>query len=284
MHYVPQFVLRRFRPGSNVAAPVWYANKEQGTISRRSVKNIFAEDDGELLLKEPLSVKREGRSAVLDKRPVFTEVARDDIRRLDSMWAQAITFLVKHTPGPRTNILATAQHSGVVPVLTKPPSYDRCCNLAKAYCVQQRFRSPHAVDEAYPSLFSEQEDVSLRMFIRRQTGEDLEPSEEVRQLWRQQNRHQISTGILADESGLFALANTEACLDIYIAGDGERFILGDMGGAPVAHGDESWWIFPVDPKVAFALAGHDWAQGGTAKLANVRRLPRDDLTIELINP
>ena len=283
-HYVPQFTLRRFRPENN--GKLFYADTTEGTLSRRGVKRVFATRDGELLLKEPLSIRKEGRYAVVDKEPVFTLVARDDLKRLDNLWARAIRNLVEYFVKQKPD---RSRSSTIIPVRPVPDEQKQWCELAKQYCLQQRFRSPSVADEVW-SILRDQEEQSLRWFILDTLGEDLEPRNDVRDLWQKQSRHQISSGVLLHELGFFERTDADLILSMYyISSNTSRFILGDKGGVCIDD-DLGGWLFPVDPRIAFALTSRTefLKQSGfpldfIGHVAKVTLLPQENLTVASIN-
>ena len=60
-HYVPQFILRRFRPQGR--GRLFYAEKHAREFTTRGVRRTFCELDGDLLLKGPPAIRQKGDRA-----------------------------------------------------------------------------------------------------------------------------------------------------------------------------------------------------------------------------
>ena len=92
-HYVPQFILRRFRPQGR--GRLFYAEKHAREFTTRGVRRTFCELDGDLLLKGPPAIRQKGDRAVLAEPPEYTTGLRERLGQLEYRWAPAIKRLVE---------------------------------------------------------------------------------------------------------------------------------------------------------------------------------------------
>ena len=92
-HYVPQFILRRFRPQGR--GKLFYAEKHAREFTTRGVRRTFCELDGDLLLKGPPAIRQKGDRAVLAEPPEYTTGLRERLGQLEYRWAPAIKRLVE---------------------------------------------------------------------------------------------------------------------------------------------------------------------------------------------
>ena len=91
--------------------------------------------------------------------------------------------------------------------------------------MRQMNRSPEAGNELWARML-DQEEQDLRAWIHSTLGRALEPTDELRTLWREHNRHRIRTGAEAEVEGLFDDVDTAFLLTTYFITDDSRFILG----------------------------------------------------------
>ena len=283
-HYVPQFVLRRFRP--NGKGKLFYAEKGAPGISRQGVARTFCELDGDLLLNGPPTIRREGAYAVLAEPPEYTVGVREHLSRLEHRWAPGIKRLVEsvyrqHRPHAGKSRILRAERA--------PPEHAEWCAAGKDYCIRQRFRSPDVGDELWARML-EGEERELRAWIRTTLGRELEPDDEFRAIWRDHNRHKIRTGAEAEVEGLFDDVDSTFVLTTWFATDSSRFIVGSKGGVLIQASQEELWICPVDPRVALGIEGRrgnaeslGLPSGERGHFAKGYLLPRDGLTVENIN-
>ena len=283
-HYVPQFVLKNFRP--SLAAKLFYAEKGSPHIGRRSPRRVFREPDGELLLRGPPALKEEGGVAVLAGTPDFAAEIRAHLTRLEGLWAPAIKYLVDTVYEQHATPLRLG---AVTPVHFVPPEHAASAALGKDYCVRQMWRSPDAGNELW-ARHLETEEQELRAWIESVLGRTLEPSQEVRTLWREHNRHKIRTGAEADAEGLWYDSDSTFVLTTWFAHGEARFVLGSRGGVWVPHDESSLWICPVNPHVALGIEGRAGNARALGMPPDPRRhfakgyvLPRDGLTVRDIN-
>ena len=138
-HYVPQFILRRFR--SKGTGRLFYAEKDAQWISARGVSRTFCEPDGDLLLKGPPAIKQEGGFAVLAGPPEYTTGLREHLSRLEDRWARAIKRLVEAVCRQHRS---HARPSAITRLERAPPKHAEWCAHGKDYCIRQMIRSPDA--------------------------------------------------------------------------------------------------------------------------------------------
>ena len=151
------------------------------------------------------------------------------------------------------------------------------------------FRSPDAGNELW-SRRLEGEEQELRAWIRSTLDQSLEPSDELRALWQDHNRHRYRTGAEPEAEGLWNDVDATIVLTTWCIMDDSRFILGSKGGVWVDRSGEEVWICPVDPRVALGIEGLranvQWLGPGGNERHHFTKgyfLPRDDLTVEDIN-
>ena len=283
-HYVPQFILRRFRPKG--IHRLFYAEKGAQEICTRGVKKTFCELEGDLLLKVPPALRQEGGYAVLVEPPEYTTGLRAHLSQLECQWAPGIKRLVDTVYQQHR---AHARPSAILHLEPAPPGHAQWCALAKDYCIRQMIRSPDAGTELWSKML-ETEEQELRAWIRDTLGRELNPSDKLRAVWREHNRHKIRTGAEADAEGLWNDVDATLLLTTWFIADDSRFILGSRGGVWLDRHGEKFWICPVDPRVALGIEGrrvnaqslglpadesHHFAKGYL--------LPRDDLAVADIN-
>lgn len=283
-HYVPQFILRSFRPEGK--GKLFYAERHAQEFTTRGVRRIFTESDGDLLLKGPPGIRQEGDRAVLSEPPEFTTGLRERLSQLECLWAPAIRRLVKTVYWQHRH---HARPSAITLLGRAPTEHARWCALAKDYCVRQMNRSPDAGNEFWARMLDEEEQ-GLYSWIRSVLGRTLEPSDELRTLWREHNRHIIRTGAEPEVEGFFDDVDAAFLLSTYFITDDSRFILGSRGGVWFDRHGERLWICPVDPRVALGIEGrrvNTEALGLPADagyhFAKSYLLPRDDLAVADIN-
>ena len=283
-HYVPQFVLRRFR--SSPTEKLYYREKGASRTVRRSPRRVFRECDGELLLRGPPAIREEGGKAVLAAPPDYTTGIRERLTQLESRWAPAIAHLVDTVFEQH----ATAHRSAaLVPVHLVPPEHAAWAALGKDYCMRQLWRSPDAGNDLW-SRHLEAEEQNLRAWIESVLGPGVEPSDEVRTLWREHNRHKIRTGAEADAEGLWNDTDSTIVLTTWLVREDARFVLGSRGGVWVEGDDGPLWICPVHPRVALGVEGRvanarvlGLPSGPRGHFAKGYVLPRDGLTTRDVN-
>lgn len=285
-HYVPQFILKRFRPHGT--GRLHYLEKGAQKIETRGVRRIFCELDGDLLLKGPPAIKQKGRLAVLAEPPEYTTGIRDDLSRRERRWAPAIRRLVA------TSLQENLKHpqlSSIVPAIRAPNGFDDWTALAKDYCIRQMMRSPDAGNELWAKMM-DTEAQDLRAWIRTVLGQALEPSDELSKIWRQHNRHKIRTGAEADAEGLWNDVDSVFILTTWVISDDSQFVIGSKGGVWVGTQAEELWICPVDPRVAIGIEGRRISAqamgipeliGQNNNFTKGYVLPREDLTVQGIN-
>lgn len=262
--------------------------REKGAVRtvRRSPRRVFRERDGELLLRGPPAIREEGGKAVLAAPPVYTAGVRERLTQLESLWAPAIAHLVDTVFDQH----ATRRRVGaVVPVHLVSPEHSAWAALCKDYCVRQMWRSPDAGNDLL-SRHVEAEEQDLRAWVESVLGPGIEPSHEVRMLWRQHNRHKIRTGAEADAEGLWDDTDSVIVLTTWFVQDDSRFVLGSRGGVWVEGSDGPLWICPVHPRVALGVEGRvanaralGLPSGARDHFAKGYVLPRDGLTTRDVN-
>ena len=283
-HYVPQFILRRFR--SKGTGRLFYAERDAQWISERGVSRTFCEPDGDLLLKGPPTIKQEGGFAVLAGPPEYTTGLREHLSRLEDRWARAIKRLVEavcrqHRSHARPSVITRLERV--------PPKHAEWCAHGKDYCIRQMIRSPDAGNELWSGML-ETEERELRAWIRTILGRELEPCDELRTLWHEHNRHKFRTGAEAEAEGLWDDVDATLLLTTYYIVDDSRFILGSRGGVWLERHGQRLWICPVDPRVALGIEGRR-VNAEALGLSTVPKhhfaksyvLPRDDLAVADIN-
>ena len=283
-HYVPQFILRRFRPQGR--GKLFYAEKHAREFTTRGVRRTFCELDGDLLLKGPPAIRQKGDRAVLAEPPEYTTGLRERLGQLEYRWAPAIKRLVETVYRQHRH---HARQSAITRLDRAPPEHARWCAHGKDYCMRQMNRSPDAGNELWARMLDEEEQ-DLRAWIRSTLGRALEPTDELRTLWREHNRHKIRTGAEPEVEGLFDDVDAAFLLTTYFITDDSRFILGSRGGVWFDRHGERLWICPVDPRVALGIEGrrvNAEALGLPADagyhFAKGYLLPRDDLAVADIN-
>ena len=287
-HYVPQFILRRFLPKGKGRRKerLFYAEKATPGISRRGAARTFCEVGGDLLLRGPPAIRQEGTHAILADEPEYTTGLREHLSRREHRWAPAIKHLVEAVYRQRRS---HARQADIIRLERAPPNHAQWCANAMDYCVRQMHRSPEAGNELWSRML-ETEEKELRAWIRTKLGQALEPSDELRAMWRDHNRHKMRTGAEADAKGLWDDVDSTMILTTWCIMDDSQFILGSRGGVWVDTDAGKLWICPVDPRVALGIEGrrrnaeslgvpsdkeHHFAKGYF--------LPRDNLAVGDIN-
>ena len=240
-HYVPRFVLERFRPSR--LAKLFYAEKGAARIGRRSPRRVFRELGGELLLKEAPAIEERDGVAVLAAPPVRTGGLRTRLMQLESRWAHAIANLVRTVHEQHD---AVTGRGNVMAVTRAPPGHGAWAALGKDYCMRQMYRSPDAANELWSRLL-DAEERELRAWIAATLGCDLIPSDEVRTLWREHNRHKIRTGAEPDAEGLWDDVDSALILATWFVEGDARFVLGSRGGVWVPRDEGSAVDLPSPP-------------------------------------
>ena len=283
-HYVPQFILRRFRPKGK--SRLFYAEKGTSEITTRGVRRTFCELDGDLLLKGPPVITRKGDYAILAEPSEYTAGLRERLSQLEYRWAPAIKRLVETVYQQHRY---HARQSAITRVERAPPKHAQWCAHGKDYCIRQMIRSPDAGNELWSQML-ETEEEELRDWIGITMGRKLKPSDELRAVWREHNRHRIRTGAEAEIEGLWDDVDASLLLATYFITDDSRFILGSRGGVWLNRHGQNLWMCPVDPRVAIGIEGrrvNAEALGLPADpgyhFAKSYLLPRDDLTVAYIN-
>ena len=122
--------------------------------------------------------------------------------------------------------------SDIVRIALAPPKHAQWSASGKHYCIRQRYRSPDVGDELWSGML-EDEERNLHAWIRTTLGQDLEPDNELRAVWRKHNRHTIRTGAEAEIEGFFDDVDSSFVLTTWFVTDDSRFIVGSKGGVLV---------------------------------------------------
>ena len=286
-HYIPQFILRRFRQDRRGKA--YYAEKGKPGIRLKPVKEIFCEERGERILARPPKLKQEGEFATLASDPEWTEFAAETLMRLEDGWARAITGMIKWSEGLNQNPPIAAP--GWIDVQRGPNEQEAWVREIADYCLRTMFRSEEVGHELW-DRHREGEEHDLRELIKRELGIELQPSAELREIFQQHNRAQTRTGALADNRRLFERHNVQITIVLWRILDKTRFIIGSRGGCVVEHEGSKYSVFPIDPKVAISLQGRTETnrifpseiQAENPRTIIVHNIPgRIGITAELVN-
>ena len=247
-HYVPRFILNRFRKISR--GKVYVAEKGETEIRLVPVRDIFFQDHGERILAKPPRLKQQGETAILASEPEWTEYASEALQKLEDKWARAIKGMINWSK----NLDNNQTIPGLIEVKCGADEQEEWVQGVVDYCLRTMFRSEEVGDELWGRRL-ENEEQDLRRWIEKELGQCLTPSDELLNVYQQHNRAKTRTGALVDEQGIFRQRNPEFTIAIWRIVDNTRFIIGSRGGCRAEHGDHKAFLFPVDPKIAVSLAG-----------------------------
>ena len=286
-HYVPKFILRRFRKLSR--GKVYFAKKGEAAIRLMPVKDIFFQDHGERILAKPPRLEQQGERAILASEPEWTEYASETLQKLEDKWARAIKGMISWTKN--LDSTRAVQNIGFIEVKRGPDKQEEWVQEVADYCLRTMFRSEEVGQELWGRR-QENEDRDLQNWIERELVKNLTPSGELRNLYRQHNRAKTRTGALIDEKDIFRERNSDFTIGIWRILDNTRFIIGSRGGCRVKHGDIKAYVFPVDPKIAVSLLGRREAhaifgengQIGTPRIVIKHDIPgKTGITATIVN-
>ena len=203
-HYIPQFILRRFRNPSR--GKTYFAEKGEAGVRLMPIKDIFFQDHGERILAKPPRLEQQGERAILASEPEWTEYASETLLKLEDKWARAIKGMISWIKN--LDNTQAIHNIGLIEVKRGSDKQEEWVQEVADYCLRTMFRSEEVGEELWGRR-QEGEERDLKYWIERELGKDLTPSDELLNLYRQHNRARTRTGALVDEKDIFRKRNLD---------------------------------------------------------------------------